>query len=321
MNLTTTRDARKEESVLSALPVTIAAFFELPASDTDDSKEKAGNATSDISTKGPTKVFVDMHSTTTTEDGTSDGPYHLIQDAVDNATSGDTVVVLDGKYTEDVTIDKELSLQADNLKASTIMGSVMIHASNVSIQAFVIDGDASPDDAAGIRITTSADATFSGTAQIIGNEIKHFKQGIRLDFKDPENNEAVLIRWDYIHRNDIGINAEGSIGDAAIEITNNNIKYNDNGIGSAGTGVMVNHNNILVNVNGFINYADSKQNAKYNWWGGEEGPSITNKKKNSVTTDTKFPDGSVDYSPWLCDSIEYNPGNSVDGCDNTPREM
>lgn len=310
-----TSSVQKQSSVLYAVLITAASFFgawlhRISAS-TAHAKQSADS-------NGPTKIFVDKHSTSNIEFGTSAEPYHSIQAGIDNAVKDDTVVVLDGMYAENITIDKEITLQVKNLQQATNMGTVTIHDSNVSVKGFVIDGSESPADTAGVVI--SAFSGFNGSATISGNEIKNFNQGVLMDYNDPENKKAILIRWNYIHRNEIGINVDAAVGGAAVEITNNNIKYNKNGIHTSARAVVLSHNNVLVNDNALINYSDEKQNAKYNWWGDEDGPATTNTKNNSVTTDADFPNGSVDYSPWLCDPIEYNPGNSLGGCDDEEEE-
>ncbi|MGC9308541.1 MAG: right-handed parallel beta-helix repeat-containing protein, partial [Thermoplasmatota archaeon] len=61
-----------------------------------------------------------------------------IQDAIDNATTGDTVTVYDGTYHENLVIDKEITLQAGSGPVIDGNGGVCITlaASNVTIQGF-----------------------------------------------------------------------------------------------------------------------------------------------------------------------------------------
>jgi hypothetical protein len=65
-------------------------------------------------------------------------PYATIQDAVDDATAGDTVVVCDGTYNETVTVDEELRLVAND-------------GSDV-----VLDGDTLPAGSTAITVEASA---------------------------------------------------------------------------------------------------------------------------------------------------------------------
>jgi len=73
--------------------------------------------------------------------------YGMIQDAIDTATTGDTISVAAGTYTEDLTVDEELTLQSVAGAATTIIhtaGSpndiVLITAANVTIDGFTIEG-------------------------------------------------------------------------------------------------------------------------------------------------------------------------------------
>ncbi|GAH16412.1 unnamed protein product, partial [marine sediment metagenome] len=67
----------------------------------------------------------------------SDGDdYTTITLAIAGAIAGDTIVVDDGPYTEDLTIDKSLTLEASG--AVTIIGNHKILASDVTIDGFTL---------------------------------------------------------------------------------------------------------------------------------------------------------------------------------------
>ena len=55
--------------------------------------------------------------------GTQADPYCSIQDAIDDATAGDTINVAAGTYTEAIVVDKPLTLQGEN-RATTIIDGV-----------------------------------------------------------------------------------------------------------------------------------------------------------------------------------------------------
>ena len=86
-----------------------------------------------------------------------------LQAAIDDASSGDTLVVPDGTY-DGVTVDKQLTLVAENDDA-TITGRSYITAENVSMDG--IDLDARLDtEASGIRLT-NADINSPGWGLVI----------------------------------------------------------------------------------------------------------------------------------------------------------
>jgi len=66
-----------------------------------------------------------------------------IQDAINNATEGDTIFVKNGTYSENVIVNKTVSLVGENTEATVISGSqvssvVTVSASNVEISGFTI---------------------------------------------------------------------------------------------------------------------------------------------------------------------------------------
>ena len=70
-----------------------------------------------------------------------------IQDAVDNATAGDTIIVRDGTYTENVVVGKELTIRSENGYAKTLVRAARtfkhvfsVTADNATIQGFTVTG-------------------------------------------------------------------------------------------------------------------------------------------------------------------------------------
>ena len=78
--------------------------------------------------------------TTVNESGTAD--YNTIQDAINNSIDGDIIVVSSGNYTENVFVNKKLSLIAQNdaiVKAANSSDHVFhITADGVNISNFII---------------------------------------------------------------------------------------------------------------------------------------------------------------------------------------
>ena len=78
--------------------------------------------------------------------GTGPGNYTKIQDAIDNASDGDTVYVYSGTYFEDVKVNTSIVLQGED-KESTIIhgggfgsgdGVILVSANNVEITGFSV---------------------------------------------------------------------------------------------------------------------------------------------------------------------------------------
>lgn len=75
--------------------------------------------------------------------GNGTGNYTKIQDAIDNATNGDTIFVFSGIYYENIVIDKSIYLIGENKFKTILDGSikgdtVSINAENVTVQGFTI---------------------------------------------------------------------------------------------------------------------------------------------------------------------------------------
>lgn len=76
-------------------------------------------------------------------DGSINWPYYKIQYAIENASHGDTIIVLQGTYSEQIIIDKSLTLMGQGDKTTVIDGgirgvAVEVVADNVNIAGFNI---------------------------------------------------------------------------------------------------------------------------------------------------------------------------------------
>jgi parallel beta-helix repeat protein len=109
--------------------------------------------------------------------------FTTIQAAIDAASAGDTIIVKDGTYVENVTVDKSLIIQSENGSATTFVQSVSttpdvfyVTASGVTIDGFTASGATSMGKS-GIHIYGPA----SGSCTIINNECTGNSQGISVD--------------------------------------------------------------------------------------------------------------------------------------------
>jgi len=85
--------------------------------------------------------------------------FDKIQDAIDNATSGDRIVVYSGTYYENIVINKKLDLFGEDRDITIIDGNesgnvLTISATNVNISHFTIENSGSNENNAIIKINS-----------------------------------------------------------------------------------------------------------------------------------------------------------------------
>jgi nitrous oxidase accessory protein NosD len=83
--------------------------------------------------------------------GSGPGNYSRIQDAIDNASDGDTVFVYSGIYYEHVNVNKPILLQGENREITVIDGGgeedVVYVSKNASIRGFTIRNSGNASEA------------------------------------------------------------------------------------------------------------------------------------------------------------------------------
>ena len=92
--------------------------------------------------------------------GTGEGNYTKIQDAIENATSGDTVFVYSNTYSENIVINKSINLIGQNKNNTVINGNqtgttVTITSDWVNLSGFTIQNNGENEDDAGIKIESN----------------------------------------------------------------------------------------------------------------------------------------------------------------------
>ncbi|WFN34534.1 right-handed parallel beta-helix repeat-containing protein [Methanogenium sp. S4BF] len=120
-----------------------------------------GTATVTVRTAEPMTIIVDASGA---------GDFTTIQAAIDAALDGDTIVVRDGSYTENLVIGKVVSLQSENgpehagvIAADPTAAVIQVSAGNVTISGFSISG--TPDGSenlgtSGVYLVNADDCTI-----------------------------------------------------------------------------------------------------------------------------------------------------------------
>ena len=142
------------------------------------------------------------------DDGTAD--YTRIQDAIDNASDGDTIFVYSGIYYETLILDKSILLKGENKNSTIIDGKYFInHSYGITLALY----------------------SYNSNSEITGFTIKNFKYAI-VKRAPLGGSLYIKISDNVIINNKYGIKTSTTIGGAHIglEITENIIENNECGI-------------------------------------------------------------------------------------------
>jgi hypothetical protein len=222
---------------------------------------------SQISDNVSAVIHVDQAITAAAADGTQGNPYRTIQEGIDHVSSGGTVLVAAGRYTENLLINKDITLTGsgadktilDGRTAMTTPAIQFIGVAQGAVEGFYILGSSS----AGIRVETSgvtiqsniiSDVTGSGIEVASGSQV------------------AILSNWMISNAQD-GLNILGDVGQG--RIVNNIIAGNGrDGIrGITGRNITIT-NNIIVSNGGYgvaVDQAPSPLLADNDVWNNQAG--------------------------------------------------
>jgi parallel beta-helix repeat protein len=244
--------------------------------------------------------------------GNGPGNFTKIQDAVDNATGGDTVFVFNGTYYENVIINQSINLIGENRNTTIIDGGgidnrVYIYADKVNISGFSIQNSIGYYDAAGLRILSSHN-TISDN--IIRNNAG-LSDGIRLfgEYNKIFNNTIT-------NNNDVGIRLPGFSGNNTVsgniisnnsygsimldECDNNNIIIR-NTVTNNGNGIWVMGDSNIISANTVIN----------NQGGINLGGNINTILGNTITSNNGFGISVYGYNNTISGNAVMN--NNYEG--------
>ena len=224
--------------------------------------------------------------------GSGPGNYTKIQDAVDNASNGDTVFVFDDSspYAENIVINTSLSLIGEKKETTIINGStngsnpdmnlsfgIMVNADNVLVKGFTIQG-----------CNLSGMGLFSKNNSILENIFSDNEYGVMTGSGNTissnlfiRNNLGIYIGngsnnifGNVISHNWIGVGVVLSKND---NISNNVISENGNGVYISGSyNTMLYRNNISYNTEGVYTWVTSDDKILQNNFIGN------NKSANSI---------------------------------------
>ncbi len=181
--------------------------------------------------------------------------YSTIQEAVDNAVGGDTIIVGDGTYYENVDVDKQLTLKSENGSDNCIVdaggsgSAIKLSADGVTVEGFTATNSGVSWSDSGIEVVSSAN-------NITNNNVSNNYYGIFLD----SSNNIVADNTVSFNTNN-GIYLYGFSNNNSI--TNNNALNNENGIvlGYSSNNNSITNNNAKNNfLSGIVLYSSNNNN-------------------------------------------------------------
>ncbi|RLF42075.1 MAG: hypothetical protein DRN12_01430 [Thermoplasmata archaeon] len=84
-------------------------------------------------------IYVDDDNTSGPWDGSIEHPYQHLQDAIDNASSGDTIFVKNGVYNESLSIYKTVFLVGDSRELTILEGGYRSRGMNIKVDGIAIE--------------------------------------------------------------------------------------------------------------------------------------------------------------------------------------
>jgi parallel beta-helix repeat protein len=249
--------------------------------------------------------------TTTGDDGIGDGssenPWRTIQHAVNTITEGDTIIVRDGTYNENVYVNKDhLTIKSEKGAASTIVQAenqdahvFEVTADYVNISGFTVEG-------AGIGIYLN----YAEHCNISSNKRSYYNYGFLLDHSSNNTISGNDISGNNYHGIDLRDSSNNTISGNDVNNNYHGIDLRDSSNNSiSGNDVSGNtYNGIYLrdSSNNYISGNDVNNNY--------HGVYLQDSSNNSISWNTFVNDGLFVY-PIYHNTVEGNTveGNTVNG--------
>ncbi len=185
-------------------------------------------------------VYVDINNNSGIEDGTETHPYNTINEGIEAALPGKSVIVKAGTYQEQIVINKEIILQGEDPEKTFIVGNgfsgnlITLEANFITISNFCLDGNNNTE--VGIFFDDC------DSIHLNNNRITNQHYGIKFTNSSPLIEENSLDHNSYSGI-EVGTGGKGQIknnllqynqygmriyGDASPQISFNNISNNSN---------------------------------------------------------------------------------------------
>jgi hypothetical protein len=292
-------------------------------------------ATGVASAQSGAEIYVDTGPTDDAP-GCDSATYDSIQNAVENATAGDTVVVCDGTYDETVTVDKPLTLRASDgsdvlLAGDTLPGGATAITVESSAAGTVVEGFEATGFGTVVAVSSASDTVIrdlvandsdggvavlaDGTDALSNVTVRNVTlddatTGVRVSAADGATVSDVTVYRNVINGSDVGVEVDGasSVPLEGVDVRQNLVaNATTAGVRTTSstdpTGVRVTRNFLQDNAIGVENAnTGTTLTAWLNHWGDDSGPS--GGAVDPVTTEPADGSGDavsadVNFDPWI----------------------
>ena len=185
--------------------------------------------------------------------GDGPGNYSKIQDAINNASEGDSIFVFHGIYYEVVSISKQLYIRGEGKEITIIDAQKKGYSVNISANGVTISGFTIQNGSYSSNIVNEANLfILSSDNIIIGNNFKYSESGIMIYASDGN-----IISENIMSNNGIGLWLSGSKNIITKNLITNN---SDMGIDTFGLANIISENIITNNKGTGLYLVDSSKN-------------------------------------------------------------